>query len=205
MRSASPGTATKPREPRARRLCVFCGAHVGAREAYADAAREVGRLVAERGLGLVYGGTSIGLMGLLAEAALAGGAEVIGILPGNLVEKEIAHRGLSELHVVDSLAERKQLMFDLADGFVSLPGGTGTLDELSEMLTWAQLGFHSKPMGVLNVAGYFDPLLDFLRRGVSEGFVRERHLSLLLVEPDPARLLDRVAATLDAGAAAAPK
>jgi hypothetical protein len=174
----------------ARRICVFCGAHEGARPEYAQAARETGRLIAARGLGVVYGGTSIGLMGLVADAALAGGAEVIGVLPGSLVEKEIAHRGLSDLRVVQSLAERKQLMFDLSDAFVTLPGGTGTLDELSEMLTWAQLGFSSKPLGVLNVSGYFDPLLGWLRHAVAEGMVIERHLALLSVESDPARLLE---------------
>jgi uncharacterized protein (TIGR00730 family) len=172
------------------RVCVFCGSHLGARPDYALAARELGALLARRGLGLVYGGTHIGLMGELADAALAGGAEVIGVLPGSLVEKELAHRGLTALHVVDSLAGRKQLMFELSDAFVSLPGGTGTLDELSEMLTWAQLGFHAKPMGVLNVAGYFDPLLAWLRHAVVEGMVNERHLALLAVERDPQRLLD---------------
>lgn len=191
---------TAPRPGQRRRLCVFCGAHVGARPAYAEAARELGARIAAQGLGLVYGGTSIGLMGQLADAALEGGAGVIGVLPGSLVEKEIAHRGVTELHVVDSLAERKQLMFDLADGFISLPGGTGTLDELSEMLTWAQLGFHNKPMGVLNVAGYFDALLRFLHHAVAEGLVREKHLALLLVERDPARLLEAVTAHLPAPA-----
>jgi len=171
---------------------VFCGAHVGARPAYAQAARELGRALAERGLGLVYGGTSIGLMGLLADAALAAGAEVIGVLPGALAEKELAHRGLSTLHVVDSLAERKQLMFDLSDAFVALPGGTGTLDELSEMLTWAQLGLHRKPLALLNVAGYFDQLLGFLRHGVAEGMVREQHLAALAVEQEPGPLLERL-------------
>jgi uncharacterized protein (TIGR00730 family) len=182
-----------------RRLCVFCGASPGARAEYGEAARALGRLLAQRGLGLVYGGTHVGLMGQLADAALAGGAEVIGVLPGSLVEKELAHPGLSALHVVDSLAARKQLMFDLADAFAALPGGTGTLDELTEMLTWAQLGFHRKPLGVLNVSGYFDALLDFLRHAVAEGMLRERHLAVLTVERDPARLLD---ALLPATAAA---
>ncbi|HKI99882.1 MAG TPA: TIGR00730 family Rossman fold protein [bacterium] len=184
----------------ARRICVFCGSHLGARPEYAEAARAFGSLLARQGLGLVYGGTSIGLMGEVAGAALAGGSEVIGVLPGSLAEKEIAHRGLSKLHVVDSLAERKQLMFDLSNGFVTLPGGTGTLDELSEMLTWAQLGFHSKPLGLLNVAGFFDPLLEWLRLATAEGMVREKHLALLLVEREPAALVEALLPRLPAAA-----
>jgi len=187
----TPETTSRP-APGTRRVCVFCGAHVGARPEYAQAARELGHELATRGLGLVYGGTSIGLMGVLAEAALDGGAEVIGVLPGSLVEKEIAHRGLSALHVVDSLAHRKQLMFDLSDAFVALPGGTGTLDELSEMLTWAQLGLHSKPVALLNVAGYFDGLLGFLRHAVAEGMVREQNLAALAVEQACEPLLARL-------------
>jgi len=175
---------------RRRRLCVFCGAKMGARPAYAEVARELGALAADRGLGLVYGGTSIGLMGQVAEAALSRGAEVIGVLPTSLVEKEIAHPSLARLHVVDSLAQRKQIMFDLSDAFLALPGGTGTLDEVTEMLTWAQLGFHSKPMGMLNTEGYYDGLMGFLRHAVQEGFVNERHAALIAVEDDPARLLD---------------
>lgn len=183
------GDDTLERAPRPARICVFCGSRLGARPEYAEAARTLGRLLAERGLGVVYGGTSIGLMGVVADAALAAGGEVIGVLPSSLADREIAHRGLTELHVVDSLAERKQRMFDLSGGFVSLPGGTGTLDELSEMLTWAQLGLHTRPMGVLNVSGYFDALLAFMRHAVAEGLLRERHLARLHVEADPARLI----------------
>jgi len=193
--------STGPAGPLPRRICVFCGSALGARPEYAAAARELGRLLAEQGLGVVYGGTSIGLMGALADAALAAGGEVIGVLPGSLEKKEIAHRGLTGLHVVDTLAERKQRMFELSGGFVSLPGGTGTLDELSEMLTWAQLGFHEKPMGLLNVAGYFDGLLAFLRHAAAEGLLKERHLALLHVESDPARLLERLQAALPGAAA----
>lgn len=194
---------SRPKRPAAPRVCVFCGASMGARPDYAEAARAAGRALAARGLGVVYGGTSVGLMGQLAEAALAGGAEVIGVLPGSLVEKEIAHRGLSELHVVDSLAERKQLMFDLSAGFLALPGGTGTLDELSEMLTWAQLGFHAKPLGVLNVAGYYDLLLGFLNHAVAEGLIKARHLALLEVGQTPEALVDALAARLPAASAGA--
>jgi uncharacterized protein (TIGR00730 family) len=136
----------------------------------------------------------------VAEAALAQGAEVIGVLPTSLVEKEIAHPSLSRLHVVDSLAQRKQIMFDLSDAFVALPGGTGTLDEVTEMLTWAQLGIHEKPLGVLNTAGYYDTLLAFLRTAVREGFVSERHAALIAVESDPARLLDALLPPAAAGA-----
>jgi uncharacterized protein (TIGR00730 family) len=190
MTLESPAPLPAASAPRPRRICVFCGAHMGARPEYAQAARETGRLIAESGVGVVYGGTSIGLMGLLADAALAGGGEVIGVLPAALQDKEIAHRGLSALHVVESLAERKQLMFDLADAFVTLPGGTGTLDELSEMLTWAQLGFSAKPLGLLNVSGYFDALLAFLRHAMAEGMIAERHLARLAVATEPARLLE---------------
>jgi hypothetical protein len=200
MTLSSPATVATAAAPRRRRLCVFCGSRLGARPVYAEAARELGALAARRGLGLVYGGTSIGLMGQVAEAALAQGAEVIGVLPTSLVEKEIAHPSLSRLHVVDSLAQRKQIMFDLSDAFVALPGGTGTLDEVTEMLTWAQLGIHEKPLGVLNTAGYYDTLLAFLRTAVREGFVSERHAALIAVESDPARLLDALLPPAAAGA-----
>ncbi len=184
------------------RICVFCGAGLGARREFAQAATALGRLMADRGLGLVYGGTRIGLMGQLADAVLDAGGEAIGVLPQSLVEREIAHGGLTKLHVVDSLAERKQLMHDLCDAFAALPGGLGTLDELSEMLTWAQLGFHQKPLGLLNVASYFDGLLAFLRHAVREGLVRQAHLDLLKVATTPQELLWTLAGGAAAGSRA---
>ena len=172
-----------------RRLCVFCGASQGARPEYAGAAENLGRLMAREQWGLVYGGTNIGLMGRIADAVLAGGGEAIGVLPGSLVEKGIAHEGLNELLIVDSLTERKQRMFDLSDAFAAMPGGFGTLDELSEMLAGAQLGTHHKPVALLNTAGYFDSLLDFLRHAAGEGLLREKHLALLGVAESPETLL----------------
>ncbi|MCH8076505.1 MAG: TIGR00730 family Rossman fold protein [SAR324 cluster bacterium] len=172
-----------------KRLCVFCGASLGARPEYAEAAENLGRLMAKAQWGLVYGGTSIGLMGRIADAVLAGGGEAIGVLPSSLVEKGIAHPDLNDLLIVDSLAERKQRMFDLSGAFAALPGGFGTLDELSEMLAWAQLGYHQKPVALLNTGGYFDALLDFLRHAAGEGLLRESHLALLGIADDPETLL----------------
>jgi uncharacterized protein (TIGR00730 family) len=166
-----------------------------------DAARQTGRLIAERGLRLVYGGSNVGLMGEAADAALASGGAVCGVIPQVLVEKEVAHTGLSEMHVVESMHDRKALMTDLADGFIALPGGFGTLDELFETLTWAQLKFHSKPVGLLNVEGYFDGLLAFCDRAVAEGFVHAAHREMIHVSEDPAALLDAMASHVppDAG------
>jgi hypothetical protein len=155
-------------------------------------ARTVGELIAGRGWTLVYGGGKVGLMGELANAALAAGGHVVGVIPGMLVEREVGHAGLSELHVVRTMAERKAVMGDRSDAFLTLPGGIGTLDELSEAWTWTQLGLQRKPSGLLNVAGYFDPLLAFLDRAISEGFLAERHGRLLLVDTDADRLLDRL-------------
>jgi uncharacterized protein (TIGR00730 family) len=177
-----------------KRLCVFCGSAAGRQTAYADAARALAAALLDRRLGLVYGGGSVGLMGTLADAVLAGGGEVIGVLPRGLARKELAHQGLSELHVVSSMHERKALMASLADGFVALPGGLGTLEEILEVFTWAQLGIHRKPVGLVDVAGYWTGLLALLRHAVREGFVRPEYAALLLVEPSPAALLDRFAA-----------
>src|SRR5215813_9675976 len=173
-----------------RRVCVFCGSKSGGRPVFAEAAQLLGRLLAERGLGLVYGGGHIGLMGVLADAALAAGGEVAGVIPQTLVDKELAHSGLTALHVVATMHQRKALMADLADGFAALPGGFGTADELFEILTWAQLGLHSKPIGLLNVAGYFDPLLAWVDHCVREGFLRPQHRALLQVSRDAEELLD---------------
>lgn len=154
------------------RLCVFCGSSAGARPIYLDAARALGRALAERGCGLVYGGSSIGLMGAAADAALAAGGEVVGVIPRSMVDREIAHEGLTAQHVVETMHERKALMTRLSDGFLALPGGHGTLDELFEALTWSQLGIHEKPIGLWDVGGYFSPLLAMLDHAVAEGFVR---------------------------------
>lgn len=174
------------------RICVFCGSSIGARPVYAEAARQVGALLARRGLGLVYGGGSVGLMGVLADAALSAGGEVIGVIPEFLFKREIEHRGATEMRVVGSMHERKALMADLADGFIALPGGYGTLDEFCEIITWAQLGLHRKPVGLLNVAGYFDSFLAFLDHTTAEGFVQPNYRALVLDDADAARLLDRL-------------
>ena len=177
-----------------RRICVFCGSAEGARPAYRDAARALGRELAKRGLGLVYGGGSVGLMGVLADTVLAEGGEVIGVIPGPLATRELAHTGLTELMVVGSMHERKATMARLSDGFVALPGGLGTFEETLEVLTWAQLGIHRKPVGVLNVEGYWDGLERMLGHAVREGFVRAEYAALLLVGRSAPELLDRFAA-----------
>ncbi len=175
-----------------RRVCVFCGSATGARPAYRRAAARLGVELARRGLGLVYGGGSVGLMGVAADAALAAGGEVTGVIPRGLARKELAHAGLTHLRVVSSMHARKAAMADLADAFVALPGGLGTLEELSEVLTWAQLGLHAKPCALLDVAGYWRPLIRLLDHAVEERFVRPEHRRLLLVERSPGRLLDRL-------------
>lgn len=167
---------------------------MGARAEYRVAAQTLGRALAARGVGLVYGGARVGLMGAVADAALAAGGEVVGVIPRALEEREIAHPGLTELRLVGTMHERKAVMSDLSDGFVALPGGLGTLEELFEVWTWAQLGVHDKPCAALDVAGYYAPLLAFLDHGVREGFVRPAQRARLLVDDDPARLLDRLAA-----------
>jgi hypothetical protein len=177
-----------------RRICVYCGSNTGARPDYRVAAERLGRLLAERRLGLVYGGGNIGLMGVVADAVLAAGGEAIGVIPRGFVEKEVAHDGLSDLRIVSSMHERKAMMADLADAFVALPGGLGTLEEMFETWTWGQLGLHAKPCGLLDVAGYYEPLLAFLDHAAAEGFIKPRHRALLLAERDPGALLDRLAA-----------
>jgi uncharacterized protein (TIGR00730 family) len=172
-----------------RRLCVFCGSSAGNRPAYRDAAGRLGGLLAARGVGLVFGAGHIGLMGVLADAVLAGGGTAAGVIPQALVDKELAHRGLTELHVVKTMHQRKSLMADLADAFLALPGGYGTADEFFEVLTWAQLGLHAKPIGLLNVAGFFDPLLAWVDHCVREAFLRPEHREILRVASDPEELL----------------
>jgi uncharacterized protein (TIGR00730 family) len=176
-----------------KRVLVFCGSSPGARPEYAAAAVELGRLLAERHLELVYGGASVGLMGALADSVLAAGGTAIGVIPTRLVELEVAHAGLSKLHIVETMHERKALMGELSDAVIALPGGTGTLDELFELFTWKQLGLHRKPIGLLDVARYWQPLLAFLEHAVNERFLREALLGTLLVEHDAASLLDVLA------------
>lgn len=175
-----------------RRLCVFCGSSPGRRQAYTDAAASLGRSLAERDVGLVYGGGRVGLMGVLADACLDAGGEVIGVIPGGLFRTEVAHTGLTELVTVASMHERKARMTALSDGFVVLPGGFGTLDETFEALTWRQIGIHDKPIALLDADGFFDPLLAHVDRAVAEGFVRPAHRDLLVIEDDVDRLLDRL-------------
>jgi uncharacterized protein (TIGR00730 family) len=175
-----------------KRLCVFCGSSTGASEVYSRIAGELGRAMAKRHVGLVFGGGHIGLMGVLADAVLAAGGRAWGVIPQALVDKELAHGGLTELHVVSSMHQRKARMADLADGFIALPGGFGTADELFEVLTWRQLGIHAKPIGILNVAGFFDPLLAWLDQTVREGFLLKDHRRLVQEADEPERLLDLV-------------
>ncbi|MBI5772962.1 MAG: TIGR00730 family Rossman fold protein [Verrucomicrobia bacterium] len=178
--------------PAVKSLCVFCGSSSGADSAFTTAARALGETLARQGLTLVYGGGNVGLMGVIADAALAHGGKVIGVIPRSLVERELAHRRLTELHVVVSMHERKALMADRADGFIALPGGFGTLDEFCEILTWAQLGLHTKPCGVLNVNGFFDSFLAQVDRAVADRFIRPEHRALLLVGQNPDALLERM-------------
>jgi len=173
-----------------KRLCVFCGSSPGARPFYREAATLLGRTLAERRIGLVYGGASVGLMGILADAALEAGGTVVGVIPQALAKKEVAHEGLTALRIVGSMHERKAVMADLSDGFIALPGGMGTLDEFFEVVSWAQLGLHRKPCGLLDVEGYFAPLLTFLDQAVEERFVKEAHRRLVLVARQPGTLLD---------------
>jgi len=178
-----------------RRLCVFCGSAPGAHASYGEAARALGLALARRGIGLVYGGGHTGLMGMVADAALEAGGQVIGVIPQTLVEREVAHRGLTELHVVHSLHERKALMGRLSDAFVALPGGFGTLDEFCEVVTWRQLGLHEKPCALLNINGYFDHFLTMLEHAQREGFIAARTMERLIVRNEVTRLLEVLAAT----------
>ena len=177
-----------------RTVCVFCGSYVGDRSEYARAAVQLGEELVTRGAALVYGGGRIGLMGVIAEAVLAAGGRVTGVIPQHLVSREVAHPGLTDLRVVGSMHERKQLMFELSDAFVALPGGLGTLEELFEISTWAQLGLHHKPIGVLDVLGYFGGLTDLLDRAVQSGFLAPRTRGILLFDQGVGALLDRLAA-----------
>jgi uncharacterized protein (TIGR00730 family) len=173
-----------------RRIRVFCGSSPGARGEYLDAAVAIADTLVERKLGIIYGGASVGLIGLIADRVRARGGEVIGVIPNNLVEMEVAHAGLADLRCVGSMQERKTLMAELSDAFSSLPGGFGTLDEMTEMVTWSLLGLHQKPSGLLNICGYYDDLIRFLDHATAERFIKAKHRASLIVASDPAELLD---------------
>jgi uncharacterized protein (TIGR00730 family) len=180
--------------PELKRICVFCGSNSGTRPEYTQAAENVGRLLVKQGCSLVYGGGKVGLMGTIADTVLAAGGEVIGVIPHALMLKEVGHTGLTKLRIVNTMHERKALMAELSDAFIALPGGYGTLDEFCEILTWAQLGLHNKPCGILNVNGYFDPLIELFQKSVAEGFLRKQHADMLMIESDPEILLKKMAA-----------
>jgi uncharacterized protein (TIGR00730 family) len=175
-------------------LCIFCGSAVGARASYTEAAQRLGTLMARRGIGLVYGGGNVGLMGVIADAVMSAGGSAIGVMPRNLIAREIGHAGITELRVVDTMHQRKALMADLSSGFIALPGGYGTFDEFFEVVTWTQLGLHRKGCGLLNIDGYYDPFVAMLDRAVTEGFIKPENRSLVLDDSSPDRLLDRVLA-----------
>jgi uncharacterized protein (TIGR00730 family) len=176
-----------------KRICVFCGSSIGARAEYSQSAVTLGGLLARRGIGLVYGGGNVGLMGVIANAVLDAGGEVIGVIPRALAEREIEHRGLTELHVVDSMHTRKAMMADLADAFIAMPGGVGTFEEFFEAITWTQLGLHRKACGLLNVAEFYSPLAAFIDQAVSEGFIKPVHRAAIVVDDNAERLLDTLA------------
>jgi uncharacterized protein (TIGR00730 family) len=173
-------------------LCIFCGSAVGARSSYTEAAQLLGTLLAERGIGLVYGGGNVGLMGVIADEVIRLGGEATGVIPKALMDKEVGHGGLTRLHIVKDMHERKAMMADLSDGFVAMPGGIGTLEELFEVFTWAQLGFHDKPIGLLNVEGFYDGLIAFLQHVVAERFLKAEQTSLLVHEAEAPALLDQL-------------
>jgi len=174
------------------RFCVFCGSSVGARPAYAAAAKKLGELMAKRGIGLVFGGGCIGLMGTIADAVLNNGGEAIGVIPDGLMQREIGHRGVTRLHVVETMHQRKALMADLSDAFIAMPGGYGTLEEFAEIVTWSQLGIQIKPCALLNIEGYWDGLLNFVDHAVNEDFVRRENRDLIVVGATPEEVLDRI-------------
>ncbi|WAC21738.1 TIGR00730 family Rossman fold protein [Luteolibacter sp. SL250] len=179
--------------PRSNAICIYCGSSPGLLPEYAEAAVHVGRTLARRGITLVYGGAHVGLMGMMADAALEAGGRVIGVMPHLLIGKEVVHPGLTELHAVESMHQRKTLMADLSDGFIALPGGVGTLEEIFEVYTWTQIGFHTKPCAFLNVADFYSPLFRFLEHAVAQRFVREEHHRMLVMEESIEDILDRFA------------
>jgi uncharacterized protein (TIGR00730 family) len=173
-----------------KRVCVFCGSSVGNRSVYRDTAEAMGKALAKKGIALVYGGGHVGLMGVVADACLAAGGEVIGVIPQALADREIAHARLTELHVVDSMHTRKAMMADLSDAFIAMPGGVGTFEEFFEAVTWTQLGLHRKPCGLLNAGAFYTPLAAFIDQAVSEGFIKPVHRAFIVVDDNPERLLD---------------
>lgn len=172
------------------RVCVFCGSSPGVKQEYAVGARELGLVLAKKNIDLVYGGGHVGLMGIVADAAMSAGAKAIGIIPRCLADKEVAHQGLTELKIVQTMHERKALMSELSDGFIAMPGGFGTLEELFEVITWAQLGIHKKPFGLFNVAGYYDKLIEFMDYQVEQGFVPQRHREMIIVSDEAEQLVE---------------
>ncbi len=172
------------------RICVFCGSSTGIKQEYAVGARELGLVLAKQNIDLVYGGGHVGLMGIVADAAMSAGAKAIGIIPRCLADKEVAHQGLTELRVVQTMHERKAQMSELSDGFIAMPGGFGTLEELFEVITWAQLGIHKKPFGLFNVAGYYDKLIDFIDFQVEQGFVPQSHREMIIVSDEAEQLVE---------------
>ena len=174
-------------------ICVYCGSSLGRLDLYAQSARELAAALVDKNIGLIYGGASVGLMGLMADSVLAGGGKVTGVIPQSMVEKEIVHNGLTNLHITKSMHERKALMAELSDSFIALPGGIGTLEEIFEVWNWAELGLHRKPCGLLNIANYYDGLSDFLKHTVAEKFIKESHYEMLIIEKTPGRLLERFA------------
>lgn len=176
-----------------KRLCVYCGSNKGNKPVYAEAAKQLAAALLEHRIEVVYGGSSSGIMGVLADSMIEGGGKVTGVIPRALVDKEIAHRGLTDLHIVETMHERKAMMEQLSDGFIAMPGGYGTLEEIVEVLTWGQLKFHAKPCGLLNVNGYFDDLLRYLDRATASGFLRPQHRAMLLVADKPSGLLHQFA------------
>jgi uncharacterized protein (TIGR00730 family) len=178
------------------RVCVFCGSSVGAKVVYAETAKQLGRLLASKGIGLVYGGGNVGLMGVIADAVLEAGGEVIGVIPRALADREIAHSGLTTLHIVDSMHTRKAMMAELSDAFIAMPGGVGTFEEFFEAVTWTQLGLHRKPCGLLNVDGFYTPLERFIDQAVMERFIKPVHRTTIVVDDNPDRLLEKLS-TID--------
>jgi uncharacterized protein (TIGR00730 family) len=177
-----------------KRICVFCGSSPGKRPDYEEAARAMGRELVERGISLVYGGGNVGLMGVIADTVMKAGGEVIGVIPQALADREIANIGVTDLRIVDSMHTRKAMMADLSDAFIAMPGGVGTFEEFFEAVTWTQLGVHRKPCGLLNAADFYGPLVEFIDRAVTEGFIRPVHRAAIVVDDDAARLLDKLSA-----------
>ena len=182
----------QPKPTHFRRLCVFCGSSKGARDVYGHAAQQLGKELAQRRIELVYGGGNVGLMGVIADAVLAAGGHVIGVIPEQLMARELGHKGIQDLRIVKTMHERKALMAELSDGFIALPGGFGTLEEFCEAVTWTQLGLHAKPCGLLNVNGFYDGLLQFFEHALSEEFLKPTHRQIVVADADPVSLLDRI-------------